>query len=340
MRRKLALIASSAVLLAILLEAGLRAYEAFLPERVSADPELGWKGKKRFPDPASTRPRVFVLGDSYTHSVSVEGRALYTRVLGERAHVEVFAYAGNGYGTLQEYLAFERYADEVRPDVVGLQVAVNDFVNNAYALEERSRINSNHRARPYLEDGVVRLRVPSRFGWLDWARGSRLVSHVLYRLDVLLAGLARGGVVSSVEAEIAAGREPALLEQSRRVTGEILDRFRKRAGHGLLVAFPADQQDQVRTMLSESLRAVVSQRLLPRADGQGRVPAIETLIVTKAVANLIRENKVFQIQSILQTGATHGMGLLDQSIRAHVQAGTVSRETALRHCADPKTLAA
>jgi twitching motility protein PilT len=105
-------------------------------------------------------------------------------------------------------------------------------------------------------------------------------------------------------------------------------------------AFPADQQDQVRTMLSESLRAVVSQRLLPRADGQGRVPAIETLIVTKAVANLIRENKVFQIQSILQTGATHGMGLLDQSIRAHVQAGTVSREDALRHCADPKTLAA
>jgi len=105
-------------------------------------------------------------------------------------------------------------------------------------------------------------------------------------------------------------------------------------------AFPADQQDQVRTMLSESLRAVVSQRLLPRADGQGRVPAIETLIVTKAVANLIRENKVFQIQSILQTGATHGMGLLDQSIRAHVQAGTVSREEALRHCADPKSVAA
>ncbi len=108
----------------------------------------------------------------------------------------------------------------------------------------------------------------------------------------------------------------------------------------LIGAFPADQQDQVRTMLSESLRAVVSQRLLLRADGQGRVPAIETLIVTKAVANLIRENKVFQIQSILQTGASHGMGLLDQSIRAHVQAGTVSREDGLRHCTDPKILAA
>jgi twitching motility protein PilT len=105
-------------------------------------------------------------------------------------------------------------------------------------------------------------------------------------------------------------------------------------------AFPADQQEQVRTMLSESLRAVLSQRLLSRADGKGRVAAIETLIVTKAVSNLIRENKVFQIQSILQTGASHGMGLLDQSIKEHVKAGTVSKEEGLRHCTDPKLLAA
>jgi twitching motility protein PilT len=108
----------------------------------------------------------------------------------------------------------------------------------------------------------------------------------------------------------------------------------------MIGAFPADQQEQVRTMLSESLRAVISQRLLPRADGKGRVPALETLIVTRAVGNLIRENKVFQIQSILQTGATHGMGLLDASIKAHVQAGTVKREDALKHVSDPKLLAA
>ena len=62
--------------------------------------------------------------------------------------------------------------------------------------------------------------------------------------------------------------------------------------------------------------------------------------MTRAVANLIRENKMFQIQSILQTGATQGMGLLDHSIRALVQAGTVKREDALRHVADPKLLAA
>ena len=106
----------------------------------------------------------------------------------------------------------------------------------------------------------------------------------------------------------------------------------------LVGAFPADQQSQVRTMLADSLRAVVSQRLLPRADGAGRVAALETLVVTKAVANLIRENKTFQIHSILQTGAAQGMGLLDHSIRQHVQSGAVAAAEARHFCQDPKSL--
>jgi twitching motility protein PilT len=110
--------------------------------------------------------------------------------------------------------------------------------------------------------------------------------------------------------------------------------------HRLVGSYPSKSQDQIRTMLSESLRAVVSQRLIPRADGKGRVAAIETLIVNKAVANLIRENKAFQIHSILQTGAAQGMALLDASIRQHLQSGAIAREEALRHCAEPKALSA
>jgi twitching motility protein PilT len=106
----------------------------------------------------------------------------------------------------------------------------------------------------------------------------------------------------------------------------------------MIGVFPSDQQAQVRTMLSESLRAVVTQRLLPTADGQGRVPALETLVVNRAVANLIRENKTFQIHSVLQTGAGQGMRLLDHSLRELVQSGAVDRETALRYCEDPKAL--
>lgn len=103
-------------------------------------------------------------------------------------------------------------------------------------------------------------------------------------------------------------------------------------------AYAPEQQDQVRTMLSESLRAVVSQRLLPRATGEGRVAALEVLVVTRAVGNLIRENKTFQIRSLLQTGAAQGMELLEQSLARLVQQGVVTREEAARHADDPKRL--
>jgi twitching motility protein PilT len=104
----------------------------------------------------------------------------------------------------------------------------------------------------------------------------------------------------------------------------------------LIGVFPPDQQSQVRTMLSESLRAVVSQRLVRRADGQGRIPALEILVVNKAVSNLIRENKTFQIRSILQTGASQGMCLLDSALEELVKSGAITKEEARRHCEEPK----
>lgn len=104
----------------------------------------------------------------------------------------------------------------------------------------------------------------------------------------------------------------------------------------LIGAFPPDQQNQIRMMISESLRAVISQRLIPTADKKGRVPALETLVVTKAVGNLIRDNKTFQIGSILQTGASQGMGLLDESLAKLVASGAITKEEARRNCDDPK----
>lgn len=108
----------------------------------------------------------------------------------------------------------------------------------------------------------------------------------------------------------------------------------------LVGAFPSDQQGQVRTMLSESLRAVLSQRLVAAADGTKRVPATELMIVNKAVGNLIRESKTFQIRSILQTGAAQGMYLLDQSLQQLVTQGAVTKEEAARHMEDAKKLQA
>src|SRR5262245_31474476 len=102
--------------------------------------------------------------------------------------------------------------------------------------------------------------------------------------------------------------------------------------------FPADQQDQVRSMVSESLRAVISQRLVPTADGMRRVPALEVLVNNKAVGNLIRENKAFQLHSLLQMGAAQGMCLMDDSLARLVREKQVTREEALRHCEDPRRI--
>jgi twitching motility protein PilT len=99
----------------------------------------------------------------------------------------------------------------------------------------------------------------------------------------------------------------------------------------LIGSFPPNEQEQVRLMISESLRAVVSQRLAKRADGQGVVPALEIMVVTRAVSNLIREKKVFQIQSILQTQIDKGMLLLERSLDQLVSEGTITREEADTH---------
>jgi twitching motility protein PilT len=103
-------------------------------------------------------------------------------------------------------------------------------------------------------------------------------------------------------------------------------------------AFPAEQQDQVRGMVSESLRAVISQRLVPTADGRRRVPALEVLVNNKPVANLIRENKTFQLPSLLQMGAAHGMCLMDDSLARLVREKQIAREEALRHCEDSRRI--
>lgn len=103
-------------------------------------------------------------------------------------------------------------------------------------------------------------------------------------------------------------------------------------------SYPSNQQAQIRTMLSESLRAVISQRLVRRADGHGRVPALEILLGTRPVANLIRESKTFQLRSVLQTGAAQGMCLLDTSLAHLVRDGVVTRDEALLHAEDVKLL--
>jgi twitching motility protein PilT len=108
----------------------------------------------------------------------------------------------------------------------------------------------------------------------------------------------------------------------------------------MIGAFPSNEQDQVRAMLSESLRAVLSQRLVRTADGLSRVPALELLVINRAIGNLIRDEKTVQIRSSMLTGKTHGMYLLEQSLSDLVAAGKITREVALEMAEEQKLITA
>jgi twitching motility protein PilT len=104
-------------------------------------------------------------------------------------------------------------------------------------------------------------------------------------------------------------------------------------------SYPAEGQAQIRTQLADSLRAVVVQRLLPRARGEGRIPAIEVLRVTHAVGSLIREAKTAQVVSTLQSGRREGMLSLERCLADRVQAGEIRLEDARAVANEPGSLA-
>jgi twitching motility protein PilT len=98
----------------------------------------------------------------------------------------------------------------------------------------------------------------------------------------------------------------------------------------LVNAFPADKQPHVRTMLSTSLRGVVSQQLIPKADKAGRIAALEILINTPAVANLIRQGKMDQLENAMQSGAANGMRLMDTAIQQLLDSKVISGKEAYK----------
>ncbi len=104
----------------------------------------------------------------------------------------------------------------------------------------------------------------------------------------------------------------------------------------LLDVFPPNQQPQIRAMVSESLRGIICQQLVPRADGKGRVLALEILVVTPAISNLIRENQTFKIVSQMQIGTNLGMQLMDDHLTNLLNAGFISAQEAYERSTDKR----
>ena len=148
--------------------------------------------------------------------------------------------------------------------------------------------------------------------------------------DVILVGEMRD--VATIAAALSAAETGHLVLATAHTQGaaNVISR--------LISEFPSVQQDQVRTQLALTLEAVLSQLLVPRADGKGRVAIFEIMLANYAIRNLIRENKTHQITSVIETNSQQGMQTLDQALEAAVRHGVIELEEALLRAQRPEDL--
>ncbi|MCL2002835.1 MAG: type IV pilus twitching motility protein PilT [Oscillospiraceae bacterium] len=144
--------------------------------------------------------------------------------------------------------------------------------------------------------------------------------------DVILVGEMRD--YETISAAITAAETGHLVLSTLHTTGaaKTIDR--------IIDVFPPHNQAQIRTQLASTLKGVITQTLLPKAEGNGRAAAFEIMLGTDAVLNLIRENKCHQLDSTIQTSARQGMVLLDSYLAMLVQRGVVRREDAMEKASD------
>jgi twitching motility protein PilT len=148
--------------------------------------------------------------------------------------------------------------------------------------------------------------------------------------DVILVGELRDHETMTLAIEAS--------ETGHLILGTLHARGAAQAVDRILDSFPVDAQAQVRTTLADNLKAVISQELVRTADGRGRRVAAEVLVVTPPVAQLIRDNKTFQIPSAIATGRRSGMQLMDQALHELVRIGEIDPDEAFLKAHDKKEL--
>jgi twitching motility protein PilT len=200
-----------------------------------------------------------------------------------------------------------------------------------------SRINENRNANIIsLEDPIEYIFTPDksiisqRQLGTDMLTFSSGLKHVLRQdPNIIMLGEMRDLETISTAVTLAETGHLVLATLHTYSAAQTIDR--------IIDTFPPYQQNQVKLQLSAVLTAVISQRLLPKTGG-GRVAAREILLNNEAVANLIREGKLAQIKTTIETNAKSGMVTLDRHISQLYQAGTISRETAERNMEDTRML--
>lgn len=249
------------VLFLLLMEGGIRIFfyiknNFFVRER-SFSSYLGWKteanvsstsvvkgygeitystqkyGFRVFGDTSTDKIKLFVIGDSFTqgHCVS-DGKTYYDYLKNHNDNIEIFAYGGGGYGTLQEYMILDRYVDEIKPDIVLWQFCSNDLINNSHELESASFANNNQMTRPYYENGQIKWLFPRQYlGWMDKV----IQSSYLLRLLNIRMNILKAENVGSIEDDFSA--DHPLFKKAINTTSEIMGLVKKRVGHVPVFAF-------------------------------------------------------------------------------------------------------
>jgi twitching motility protein PilT len=148
--------------------------------------------------------------------------------------------------------------------------------------------------------------------------------------DVILVGEMRD--LDTIAAAIQAAETGHLVFATLHTTGaaKTIDR--------IIDVFPTDQQEQIRTQLSTSVLAVISQQLLPTADGKGRVAAFEIMLMRPSISHLIRKHETFKIDSVIQTGRQQGMVLLDDHLCELYLGGRIAFSEMIKHAVNPQEL--
>ena len=150
--------------------------------------------------------------------------------------------------------------------------------------------------------------------------------------DVILVGEMRD--LATMEAAITAAETGHLVFATLHTTGAA------RTVDRIVDAFPTDQQEQIRTQLASSILAVISQLLMVKAEGKGRVACFEIMISTPSIQALIRDNKTFRITSDIQTGTKFGMQTLDASLMALYERGMITYGDLITKAQDPQAVVA
>ncbi len=187
----------------------------------------------------------------------------------------------------------------------------NDFDHHIITIEDPIEFYHNHK-KSIITQREVGVDVPT------FAEALRRALR--QDPDVILVGEMRD--LETIESAVSAAETGHLVFGTLHTTGAVrtIDR--------LVDAFPTNQQEQIRTQLAGNLKAVISQALVPKKSGFGRVAAFEIMIATPAIQNLIRENKSYRITSAIQTGHKYGMNLLDEHLMMLYRKGVCTFEAA------------